>query len=113
LSASCLQDVLKPCFSKPRLNDHVQGRVAAASVRHPQLGINMITNRRNSVVLVRTKVTFLGEGADLPAPHRWSLAAKGNDELASQRDDHGLARAAKGVSSSFPIPLGQHTILLM
>ena len=38
---------------------------------------------------------------------------KRNEELAGQRHDHGLARAAAGIRGSFPIPLGQHAVLLM
>jgi hypothetical protein len=37
--------------SKPRLEDHVQYRVAATSVRHLRLGLDRRANRRNSVVL--------------------------------------------------------------
>jgi len=63
--------------SKPRLIDHVQGRVAATSVRHLQLDINTRTNCRISLcVPVNKVVTLLGEGADLPAPRRWSPTAK-------------------------------------
>jgi hypothetical protein len=63
--------------SKPRLKDHVQGRVAATSVRHLQLDIK--TNRRISIIPVcmgSQIVTLPGEEADLPALRRWSLAAK-------------------------------------
>jgi hypothetical protein len=38
---------------------------------------------------------------------------KCNEELAGERHDHGLARAATGVRGSFPIPLRQRAVLLM
>jgi hypothetical protein len=63
--------------SKPRLEGHVQYRVAATSARHLRLGLDRRANRRTSVVLAyRQVITPSAEGADLPAPRRWSPAAK-------------------------------------
>ena len=63
--------------SKPRLEDHVQYRVAVTSARHLRLGLDRRANRRTSVLLAcRQFITPSAEGADLPAPRRWSPAAK-------------------------------------
>jgi hypothetical protein len=51
-------------------------RVAATSVRHLQLGINMTLGCRNSVVLTRRSFIMPpAAGADLPAYRRLSRAA--------------------------------------
>ncbi len=42
--------------SKPRLEDHVQRRVAVTSARHLRLGLDMRANRRTSVVLAYRQV---------------------------------------------------------
>jgi hypothetical protein len=52
-------------------------KVGLPSVRHLQLDINTRTNcRTSSCVPVSKVVTLPGEGADLPAPRRWSPTAK-------------------------------------
>src|SRR5271166_3777198 len=100
--------------SKPRLEGHVQCRLAATSARHLRLGLDRRANRRISVVLAyRQVIPPPAEGVDLPAPRRWSPAAKVYEELAGERHDHGLASAATGVRGSFPIPLRQRAVLLM
>ncbi len=63
--------------SKPRLEGHVQCRLAATSARHLRLGLDRRANRRTSVALAyRQVISPPAEGADLPAPRRWSPAAK-------------------------------------
>ena len=63
--------------SKPRLEDHVQYRVAVTSARPLRLGLDRRANRRTSVVLAyRQVITPTAEAADLPAPRRWSPAAR-------------------------------------
>src|SRR3974390_686274 len=85
-------------------------RVATTSVRHLQLPINTTANCRKLMcrwLWRRPKQQPCGRFAGChQSPER-------NEELASECNDHGLARATAGIRGSSSIPLCQWAVLLM
>jgi hypothetical protein len=95
--------------SNSRCEDHVLYRVAATSVRQLQLGID-VTPRLQPQLSYSCRRAQEQSDRRLAGRHE---APQRHEELARERHDHRLARAAAGIRSALPIPRTERAVLLM